>query len=293
MCEVIVCESLLLLPEVYSAESKLLHVQSELKKLMDTNKLQGQMKSLCAITLEKVKEAFLICMWMYAQFVMHAFAMCTFQSARPATSITRSTKRTRCQMAVLGLVDLVVLACWFSCNYILCHLVRIFLLLHLNCMFILLQVPSQLHSSPTCWRRTTTQSSNGHPRRKIAGKLSKALRESACEWHLGESLRKLCQAWSFMIFPLVIHTAWWSTLLTFLFPIAKKRLMGNVQCMRVVKFVCVCCVCVCDGLMIHLGGVCWLGGLGGVCWACVVAMVWWMLFKLSCSLKHLGGDVGR
>ena len=62
MCEVIVCESLLLLPEVYSAESKLLHVQSELKKLMDTNKLQGQMERLCANTLEKVKEAFLICM---------------------------------------------------------------------------------------------------------------------------------------------------------------------------------------------------------------------------------------
>ena len=88
---------------------------------------------------------------------------------------------------------------------------------------------------------------------------------------------------------------------------------GNVApygALRVVKFVCVWCVCVCDGLMIHLGGVCWLGGLGGVCWACVVAMVWCVvamarcciamasyvvkqLFKLSCSLKHLGGDVGR
>ena len=62
MCEVIVCESLLKIPEVYSAESKLLHVQSELKKLMDTKKLEGQLKNLCANTLEKVKEAFLICM---------------------------------------------------------------------------------------------------------------------------------------------------------------------------------------------------------------------------------------
>ena len=62
MCEVIVCESLLKIPEVYSAESKLLHVQSELKKLMDTKKLEGQMKTLCASTLEKVKEASSICM---------------------------------------------------------------------------------------------------------------------------------------------------------------------------------------------------------------------------------------
>ena len=65
MCEVIVrqtCESLLMLPEVYSAESKLLHIQSELKKIMDTKKLEGQMKTLCSNTLEKVKEAFLICM---------------------------------------------------------------------------------------------------------------------------------------------------------------------------------------------------------------------------------------
>ena len=45
-----------------------------------------------------------------------------------------------------------------------------------------------------------------------------------------------------------------------------------------------CGVCVCDGLMIHLGGVCWLGGLGGVCWACVVAMVWCVVAMARCCI---------
>ena len=51
------CECLLLLPEVWVAESKLCQVETSIKRVLDTGKADGQMKALPTKTLATVKEA--------------------------------------------------------------------------------------------------------------------------------------------------------------------------------------------------------------------------------------------
>ena len=82
--EVATCECLLLLPEVYSAESKLLHIQTELNKIMDTGKLEGQMRTMILSSSKLVNQAVLFCMSAECvlcvsaeSLLMNTFALCT------------------------------------------------------------------------------------------------------------------------------------------------------------------------------------------------------------------------
>ena len=50
------CGCLLLLPEVWVAESKLCQVGASIKRVLDAGKTDGQMKALFTKTLEEVKE---------------------------------------------------------------------------------------------------------------------------------------------------------------------------------------------------------------------------------------------
>ena len=47
--------------EVYAAEGKLLHVQKNIKKVLESGKLKDQMKKLISNTMKKVSKAILFC----------------------------------------------------------------------------------------------------------------------------------------------------------------------------------------------------------------------------------------
>ena len=51
------CECLLLLGEVYMAETKTCHVESNLTRVLQAGKVTGQMKNLLGATLPKVTQA--------------------------------------------------------------------------------------------------------------------------------------------------------------------------------------------------------------------------------------------
>jgi ferritin-like metal-binding protein YciE len=56
-----ICECLLIMHEVYAAESKLLHVQKSIESILASGKLKGQMQKLIAMTNKKVNKAILFC----------------------------------------------------------------------------------------------------------------------------------------------------------------------------------------------------------------------------------------
>ena len=47
--------------KVYAAEGKLLHVQNNIKKVLESGKLKDQIKKLISITNKKVNKAILCC----------------------------------------------------------------------------------------------------------------------------------------------------------------------------------------------------------------------------------------
>ena len=101
---------------MYAAESKLLQVQHNIEKVLESGKLEGQMLTLLKATQTNVKEEcavyMLVCI---AQSVyslsVHAIAMCICECVnyRLLLSTMTCTKQERCQMEVFPLALILLL----------------------------------------------------------------------------------------------------------------------------------------------------------------------------------------